>query len=132
MEYFEHKFIGSERTCITNKPLFNESFWEYHVLVGEIIPKPDYIREAYNWKLKNSTNCAHPVLWIFLDALKSKQANTRIFANEFLTGHYQESPMKKYKALNAILHLTVLLHENEYQNGDMMEHATSLACGIQY
>ena len=30
------------------------------------------------------------------------------------------------------LHSTVLLHEKEDQNGDMMEHVTSLARSIQY
>ena len=131
VEYFEHNFIGTKRSRVRKEPLFNKTLWNCHDLIRENLPKTNNICEAYHRKLKNSINCAHPSLWNFLDALKSNQANTRMLVNQILTGHFQEPPRKKYKDLIDRLHSTVLLHEKEDQNGDMMDHVTSLARSVQ-
>ena len=53
-----------------------------------------------------------------------------MLVNQLLTGHFQELPRKKYKDIIDKLHSTVFLHEKEDQNGDMIEHVTSLARSI--
>ena len=77
------------------------------------------------------TNKGHPKLF-FIDnsfvKLKTLSNACEPISDRTLPG----TPRKKYKNLIGRLHSTMLLHGKEDQNGDMMEHVTSLARSIQY